>query len=175
MIKSAITWALGASAVTAYLFQLVFKNAGAQRELLEGVTMLLAAGVMFSMSYWMLAKAEAERWKAYIKQAVSGSLSKGSAFGLWAATFLAVYREGAETILFYAALAHDAQSTVGSLLPVDSVLDVGACRHVYGIMRYSMLKIPLRPFFQITGGFHLLHVICLCRQWYVGVNGSKGV
>ncbi len=153
LIRHAVLCALGASVITAYLFQLIFENSGASRELLEGVTMLIAAGVMFSMSYWLLAKVEAQRWKNYIENAVSSSLSKGSAMGLWLAGFLAVYREGAETILFYSALTQNADES--SLLAVLAGFGLGIMilGIIYSLMRYSMLKIPLKMFFMVTGIF----------------------
>ncbi|MCW8903496.1 FTR1 family iron permease, partial [Sedimenticola sp.] len=97
-------WALLASLVTAWLFGVVLQISGAGREALEGVTMLLAAAVLFYVSYWLISKSEAARWQAFIHAQINSALSKGSTFALGLAAFLAVYREGAETVLFYQAL-----------------------------------------------------------------------
>ena len=66
--------------------------------------MLLAAVVLFWVSYWIISKAEAERWQRYIQGKVKQALAAGSGTALAAAAFLAVYREGFETVLFYQAL-----------------------------------------------------------------------
>ncbi|HSR35926.1 MAG TPA: FTR1 family protein, partial [Desulfurivibrionaceae bacterium] len=105
--------ALVLSAITAILVKWVFKTSAASQETLEGATMLVAATVLFSVSYWLVSKAEAQKWSAYIKEKVGSSISANSLRALWAAAFLAVYREGAETVLFYQALAADASTPAG--------------------------------------------------------------
>ena len=47
-----------------------------------------------------------------IEGKLSTALTTGSLIGLWLTSFLAVYREGAETVLFYYALVGDAKSAV---------------------------------------------------------------
>ena len=61
------------------------------------------------MSYWLLSKVEAQNWKRYLEGKLSTALTTGSLIGLWLTSFLAVYREGAETVLFYYALVGDAK------------------------------------------------------------------
>ncbi len=57
VVKNSVVVGLIASAITAALFQWLFENAGASRELLEGITMLIAVVILpFSMSYWLLFK-----------------------------------------------------------------------------------------------------------------------
>ena len=93
-----------ASVGTAFALATVFTlNPGAS-DALEGAAMLLAAGVLFWVSYWLISKAEAERWQRYIQGKVQHAVAAGSATALAAAAFLAVYREGFETVLFYRAL-----------------------------------------------------------------------
>ena len=80
-----------------------------------GITALIAVVMLFFMSYWLLSKVESRRWKAWLEGKLTHSLSRGSLVGLWLTSFLAVYREGAETVLFYYALVGDAQSVSGHL------------------------------------------------------------
>ncbi|WP_139500053.1 FTR1 family iron permease, partial [Escherichia coli] len=100
LIRQSVIVALIASVITAAIFQMLFTNSGASRELLEGITMLIAVVMLFFMSYWLLSKVEARHWKAWLEGKLSHSLSRGSLVGLWLTSFLAVYREGAETVLF---------------------------------------------------------------------------
>lgn len=140
------------SVITAVLVKWVFKTSAASQEMLEGVTMLLAAAVLFSVSYWLISKAEAQKWGAYLKVKVGGSISSSSLKALWFVAFLAVYREGAETVLFYQALVADSagskgMSAIAAGFGIGSVLLVG----IYLAMRHGALKLPLRPFFLFTG------------------------
>lgn len=157
VIRGSVWWALAASVVTALLFQWFFTNAAASREILEGVTMLIAVVMLFFMSYWLLSKVEAQHWKQYLQDKLGTSLSKNSLYGLWATSFLAVYREGAETVLFYFALAADAKSALdyGYLLAGFAVGAV-ILFLVYLVMRFSTARLPLKPFFMATGIFMYL-------------------
>ncbi len=157
VIKQSVYVALIASVVTAAIFQLVFSNSGASRELLEGFTMMIAVVMLFMMSYWLLSKVEAQNWKRYLEGKLSAALTTGSLIGLWLTSFLAVYREGAETVLFYYALAGDASSAVSYLYLFGGFM-VGAVLLAicYFIMRYTVVKLSLKPFFMFTGTFMYL-------------------
>lgn len=157
IIRQSVYLALLASVVTAFIFQLIFENSGQNRELLEGFTMIIAVFMLFSMSYWLLSKVEAQNWKRYLEGKLSTALTAGSLFGLWLTSFLAVYREGAETVLFYYALIGDAKSAVSLAYLfagfVSGAILLAIC---YFIMRYSVVKLPLKPFFMFTGSFMYL-------------------
>lgn len=157
VIRQSVYVALVASVITAGLFQLIFANSGASRELLEGFTMILAVIMLFMMSYWLLSKVEAQNWKRYLEGKLSLALTTGSLIGLWLTSFLAVYREGAETVLFYYALVGDATSAVSYLyLLAGLAVGVILLTICYFIMRYSIVKLPLKPFFMFTGSFMYL-------------------
>lgn len=157
IIRQSVYLALVASVVTAFIFQLIFENSGQNRELLEGFTMIIAVFMLFSMSYWLLSKVEAQNWKRYLEGKLSTALTAGSLFGLWLTSFLAVYREGAETVLFYYALIGDAKSAVSLAYLfagfVSGAILLAIC---YFIMHYSVVKLPLKPFFMFTGSFMYL-------------------
>jgi len=157
LIRQSVVVALVCSVITAVIFQLLFTNSGASRELLEGVTMLIAVFMLFSMSYWLLSKVEARHWKAWLEGKLSNSLSRGSLIGLWMTSFLAVYREGAETVLFYYALVGDA-SNVSGHLAILAGFAIGCVMLLVAwfLMRYSVVKLPLKPFFMFTGSFMYL-------------------
>ncbi len=152
VIRNSVLVALAASVVTAVAVKLVFNASAASQEVLEGATMLLAAVVLFSMSYWLVSKAEAEQWMAYIRDKVGDSLSHGSLKALWFASFLAVYREGAETVLFYQALLTGADAQSGFAVAAGFGAGCVGLGAVYLAMRFGAMKLALRPFFMITGG-----------------------
>ncbi|MDR1430138.1 MAG: FTR1 family iron permease [Spirochaetaceae bacterium] len=139
--------ALGFSVVMAWVFNILTGNASGQnQELIEGFTMLLAVGVLFYVSNWMVSKAEAEAWSGYIENKVKSSLARGSVFSLSFAAFLAVFREGAETILFYQALLAGNKTYINMIwigLGIGAVLLV----IIYLAIRFLSVKIPLKPFF----------------------------
>ena len=146
--------AVGASVVTAAVIELLFEITPGQREALEGVTMLLATAVLFYVSYWLLSKIEVAKWNAFVKGRMEEALSTGSGFALASVAFLAVYREGFETILFYKALLTSAGPNNGGSAagPVAAGILLGAVALVVvyvAIGRFGM-KVPLKPFFAVT-------------------------
>jgi high-affinity iron transporter len=141
--------AIVASAVSAAAMQYIFEISGTKRELFEGAAMLLAVVVLFFVSNWMVSKAEAKAWKDYIEGKVQTAVEAGNSFALGAASFLAVYREGAETILFYQALLSETKNFVGM---VWSGFAFGclALAVIFLLVRYGSLVIPIRAFFMGT-------------------------
>lgn len=175
LVKSSVGVGLLASVVTAALFQWLFTNSGASREALEGVTMLIAVVVLFFMSYWLLSKVEASAWKKYLQSKLARSLTGGSIAGLWFASFLAVYREGAETVLFYYALGADASSTDLIGLFAGLALGIVILTIVFIAMRYSVVKLPLKPFFMFTGGFMYLMAFVFAGKGILELVEAKWV
>ena len=66
--------------------------------------MVVATVVLFYVSYWLLSKMEVVKWTHFVKSKVHDAVTHESALALGTAAFLAVYREGFETVLFYKAL-----------------------------------------------------------------------
>lgn len=125
---------------------------------LEGTSMLLAAAVLFYVSYWLLSKAESRRWRDYIDGKVEDSLAQDRTWVLGLVGFLAVFREGVETALFLQALS---TRTGGATLEIGLGLGVAALVlvFVYYAVHVIGVKVPLRAFF--VGTSALLYVLAL--------------
>ena len=141
--------ALLASAITAVVLQTALRAMPASREILEGVTMLIAVAVLFSVSYWLISKVEAAKWQRFIREKVSAALERGGGRALAMVAFLAVYREGAETALFYQALFNEGSSAMVPLLLGMLAGFVVLAVVFTGVYRFGV-RIPLRPFFAVT-------------------------
>lgn len=141
--------ALVASAITAVVLQTVLRALPASREIIEGVTMLVAVAVLFSVSYWLISKVEAAKWQQFIKDKVTSALAHGGGSALAIVAFLAVYREGAETALFYQALFGEGE---GVMVPIVLGILVGAVALavIFTLFYRYGVRIPLRPLFAVT-------------------------
>jgi high-affinity iron transporter len=144
-----VALALVASALTAIVLKTILGTIPASREILEGVTLLIAVAVLFSVSYWLISRVEAAKWQQFIKAKVTDALNHGGGRALAVVAFLAVYREGAETALFYQALANEGTNI---LLPLLLGIAVGfaALAIIFTLFYKFGVKIPLRPFFGAT-------------------------
>jgi high-affinity iron transporter len=146
--------AVAASLLTAFALETIFHLTPARREALEGVTMVVATIVLFYVSYWLLSKMEVAKWNHFVKSKVQDALTSGSGLALASAAFLAVYREGFETVLFYKALFLTAGST-GATMPILAGILLGCVVMVgvyIAINRFGM-RLPLKPFFAVTSAF----------------------
>ncbi len=125
---------------------------GASREITEGVAAIVATIVLLYVGFWMHDKSSAAKWKKFIDDSMHKALTSGTLWTLTGLSFIAVYREAFETILFYQALwaqTNEAGKTMGlsGFIAAVSVLVVLG----WLIMRYSV-RLPLRQFFAVTGG-----------------------
>lgn len=96
--------AVVASVLTAWGLSAALGAMGPVREALEGASLVLAAVMLAYVSHWLWFQHGSERWAAFLRAQASSALDHGRMFPLAGAAFLAVYREGAETVLFYQVL-----------------------------------------------------------------------
>ena len=152
VVYSSVGVAVILSFVMAWLMNVIFgEAAGQKRELMEGITMLIAVGLLFYVGFWLLSNAGAKKWNDYIKSHVSDSISSGSTTALWWTVFLAVFREGAETVLFYQALIFGAKDSAGySMIAAGFVIGLVVLLVVYFLFKIFAVKIPIKPFFIFT-------------------------
>ncbi len=153
IVYSALGVAVVLSIATAYGLNYIFgsENAGQTREVMEGAVMLIAVVLLFYVGFWLLSNASSKKWSAYIQGQISSSLSSGDSKMLWWTVFLAVYREGAETVLFYLALLFDAKSPAAtSMVVAGFVAGLAALIIVYIVIKKFSLKIAIKPFFIAT-------------------------
>ena len=148
--RAAVWWgvvsAVIASVIAGVALQVLgvaFEGRGEQ--LFEGITMLLAAGVLTWMIFWMQRQGRSIRagLEADVRQAVTG----GSQWALFALAFVAVVREGIETALFLTAAAFSAtpaQTLVGGGLGLAAAV-------VVGWLLFSVSgRLDVRAFFRVT-------------------------
>ena len=135
------------SFVSAWLLNLLKLANSASQEVIEGVTALIAVVVLFYVSNWMVSKSESEAWDAYIKSKIGQASKKGSSMALAFTAFLAVYREGAEVILFYQPLMTDDNI---NMVWLGFIIGCVCLVFVYLAIRLLSVRLPLKPFFLAT-------------------------
>lgn len=137
--------AIVVSIATAFAVDRILHLTETDQEAIEGMTMLLASAVLFYVSYWLLSKLQVARWLGYLQDR---TINADSRWAMGGVAFLAVYREGAETVLFYRALAGfgGGFSMWGGIAAgVIVMIAIGAA-----VLRYGA-RLPIRPLFTLTG------------------------
>ena len=144
-----LTLGVFASLATAVVLKTLFAAMPASRSLVEAITMLIAVVVLFSVSYWLISKVEAAKWQKFIREKVTSALEHGGGKALMLVAFLAVYREGAETALFYQALFNGGPD-VGLPLALGLIAGLAALAVIFTLFYRYGVRIPMRPFFAVT-------------------------
>ena len=95
-------WVL-ASVVIAALLQFLFPAvaSGSNREIIGKVQMgIFAVAMMILVGIWLHSRASIEKWNDFMESQMKAVTATGSFLSMFALSFLAVFHEGAETILF---------------------------------------------------------------------------
>ena len=138
----------GAGVATVVLFvatTLFVQLAPLQRELLEAGTALLAVGVLFYVSFWLITRLEHRRWMEFMKAKVWAAATTGSTLALAGVGFTAVFREGFETTLFFQALISFAEGLIPFVV-IGTVLGIGVLGVIGWMIFKAGRKIPIRVF-----------------------------
>ncbi len=142
--------AVGVSIIAAWLFAVL--NSGQHSDVMEGIVILFAAALMLYVSGWLMVKQDPHGWKEYLAAKADNALARNTAWAVAALAFLAVFREGAETVLFVNALASTeggwSAGLFGGLIAATLALAV-----LFYFINMVAQKIPLRPLFIITSAF----------------------
>ncbi|MBR1225629.1 MULTISPECIES: FTR1 family protein [unclassified Bradyrhizobium] len=142
--------AVGASFIAAWLFAVL--NSGDHSDVLEGVIILFAAALMLYVSGWLMVKQDPRGWQDYLAHKADSALAQDTVWAVGALAFLAVFREGAETVLFINALAKTEGGWSAGLFGGLAAATVGLAVLFYFINMIAQ-KLPLRPLFVITSAF----------------------
>jgi high-affinity iron transporter len=119
---------------------------------LEGVFQLLAAATLFYVSSWLTARGQSDRWRTFLHDKVEASRDiAGPSIALGLTAFLAVMREGAETIVFFQALLGGATETAERHAVMAGLLAGAlALGVIFLVLRKAAFRIPLGSFFTAT-------------------------
>lgn len=142
--------AIIASLIAAFIF-ITYYN-GMHDDRVEAVIMFTAAALMIYVSGWLFVRQDPKAFKAHLENSARRALASGTALSLAAISFFAVFREGAETILFLHAFA---ASGPGWGMPLVTGLIIAAflLAVLFVCIQWLAIRLPLRPLFVATSAF----------------------
>jgi high-affinity iron transporter len=168
-IWSGVSTGIAISIVIGVIVQVLFSSGafGNNNFMISGFTGLFAAVMLLYMTYWLHSNASITQWNHYINNRSTKALAKGSLWSLAILAFLAVFREGTETVLFLIGMA-------SSISIIDLLAGIGIAIAILLIVSYLVLrvgvKIPIRPFFLVSS----VLVFYLCFKFTgMGVHGLQ--
>ncbi|MEL0631509.1 cytochrome c/FTR1 family iron permease [Pseudoalteromonas carrageenovora] len=141
LIAGGLTWAAA---------QTLIQISGASREVMEGAGALFAAIILLYVGVWMHSKTSAQQWQKYIKDNIDKRLESGTLWGLAGLSFIAVYREVFETVLFYQSLLTQSSPAQYSSVAIGFALGVALLALIAWVLVKYSIKLPIAKFFAYT-------------------------
>ena len=139
-----------ASLLIAYILQIAFPavTSGTNREIIEGAVGIFAVIMMILIGIWLHSKSSVKKWNTFMESQMQTVTKTGSFLSMFALSFLAVFREGAETILFYVGILPRISS-------FDFILGISLALLVLVVIAFVMNKasqffLPHKVFFILT-------------------------
>ena len=156
-MRKGLKWVYGgafagivASLLIAYILQIAFPAvaSGTNREIIEGAVGIFAVIMMILIGIWLHSKSSVKKWNAFMESQMQTVTKTGSFLSMFALSFLAVFREGAEMILFYVGILPRISS-------FDFVLGISLALSVLVVIAFVMNKasqffLPHKVFFILT-------------------------
>ncbi|MFC0819933.1 FTR1 family iron permease [Moraxella marmotae] len=138
-VYAGVVAGLFASILGAVALQMLFPavTSGTSREMIEGVVGIVAVVMMVGVGAWLHSKSSVKSWNQFIKRQMNQALGTGSFVGLFALSFLSVFREGAETILFYAGI-------LPSISTADFLTGIGLALVILALIAVILLKTSVK-------------------------------
>lgn len=157
------------SVIIAVLVKVVFSSGafGNNNALINGWTGVIAAVMLLYMSYWLHSQSNIADWQQYIRTRSESALDTGRMVSLGVLSFLAIFREGTETVLFFIGMVN--QITMSDLA-LGLVIGFGLLAALAFLMIRLGLRLPIRPFFMVSS----VIVFYLCLKFTgMGIHGLQ--
>ncbi|GGE35011.1 hypothetical protein GCM10011391_12130 [Pullulanibacillus camelliae] len=120
---------------------------GNNNSLINGYSGVIASVMLLYVSYWLHRNADIKRWNQFIRSHTEKAMTSGRMLSFAIIAFLAILREGMETVIFLIGMANRmpvSQLVLGIVVGFGVLVIIGVLMLKIGI------KLPLKPFFLIS-------------------------
>ena len=150
----------------------LIRISGANREMTEGVTALVASGMLLYVGYWLHDKTHSQAWATYVSERAGRALGSGALWSLALLAFFAVYRELFEVVLFYEALWAQAGPAGHGALAAGAAAGA-AILAVIGLLIFRFgLRLPIGPFFSVCALLLLILALAFAGQGVAALQAA---
>ncbi len=133
-------------------------------EILEATGSLLAVAILIYVGFWLHNKTEAKKWQHFVNDRITSLLDQKKLFGLAFISFIVVFREAFESILFLSSMQLQVDDSsrpgiwMGALTAIAGVILIAVL-----LLRFAA-HVPIRKLFQYSAIIILLFAIVLAGQ-----------
>ena len=132
----------------------------------------VAAAILLYVGFWMHGKSQARQWQAYLDRRLAGALAGRTLWALAFVSFLAVYREAFETVLFYEALAVQAGPGGGVPLLGGLAAAAGALLVLGWLIVRGSVRLPFGLFFGTSAALLALLSVVLAGKGVAALQAA---
>lgn len=155
-----------------FLSGYIIRFGGKNREIMEGLVSLFAVVILIWVGFWLHSKTEARQWTHFIKDKIGNYLKTDRMLGLAVFSFVVVFREAFEVILFLQAVSLEAgphnQSAIGfGVLAATVTIAIIA----YLFLKYSKM-VPVRKLFLYSSWIIVILAIILMGKGFHSLQES---
>jgi high-affinity iron transporter len=163
IVLGIVTWFVASYAVAV---------SGASREMTEGVTALISTVILLYVGYWLHDKSHAKVWTAFIREKLAGALSGGTIWALAGLSFLAVYREIFETVLFFEALWVQGGEGAHGAIVIGFLAAAGVLALIAWLVFHYGVRLPIGLFFKVSSLFLALLAVAFAGQGVAALQAA---
>ena len=157
---TALVIGLASWSFTGWLISLGSQN----REIIEGIGSVVAVIILVYVGFWLHNKTEAKKWQQFVHTRITTLLDQEKLFGLASISFIVVFREAFESILFLSSMQMQVDENsrngiwMGALAAIIAVIVFS-----YFLLRFAV-RIPVRTLFQYSSIIIMIFSVVLTGQ-----------
>lgn len=155
---------VGLGLVAWFASGILVKMSGVNREVLEGLMSLLAVTVLLYVGFWLHRYSEAKKWKAYLEAMLKDRLSNKSRILLASVSFIAVFREAIEVVLFLRAIWLDLEPAGQRVAGTGVISSLGLLFAVSYFAVRECHRLPISLLFRICSWTMLILAVILAGK-----------
>lgn len=134
------------------------------RELIEAIGSVVAVIILVYVGFWLHNKTEAKKWQHFVNTRITGLLDEKKMFGLAFISFIVVFREAFESILFLSSMQLQVDEASRSGVWMGAVSAIIAVIFIAFLLLRFSTHIPVRKLFQYSSVIIMILAIVLAGQ-----------
>lgn len=148
---------------------------GASRELMEGFGAILAVVVLLSAGIWLHSHAEISKWTDFVKNKINRFSETGNGIGLFLFSFIVVFREAFEVVLFLSALKLNNPDVANAAITWALLTSIGVVAVISFLFLKYTRKMPIGNFFKLASYMVAVLAIILTGKGVMAFQESGNI
>ena len=144
-----------------FLSDWIIGISGKNREIMEGLISLIAVIVLAFVGFWLHNHSHSKKWKEFIEKKIGKQLRGEKMLGLAVFSFMVVFREAFESILFLQAISLETKTGDGSSIGLGVIAAFTLIALLAVIFVKYSKRIPVRQLFRYSSWVITLLAIIL--------------